>query len=213
MSDHTDSINLLRELAFGYDRDLPFDAKTAQAGEGGGVSVERFEITSRYDERISGLLIQSQDAEGPRPLILVGHPRHAGQVQRLCALAGRAMGPTRRNLRHHRPGRTRRASQTAGLDGGLPALANASPRSVVANRRRPGCEPSITSRNAPKSTPTASASSVFPWAECAERRSWDWMSASRPRLSASPARAPCPVAAAVPANWPTPSLIRVPTRR
>ena len=74
MSNDTDQPNLLRALAFGYDRDLPFDASTAQAGEGGGVSVERFEITSRYDERISGFLIQSVEAEGPRPLILVGHP-------------------------------------------------------------------------------------------------------------------------------------------
>ncbi len=74
MSDDTDQLRLLRELAFGYDRDLPFDAQTAQAGEGGGITVERFEITSRYDERISGLLIQSAEAEGPRPLVLVGHP-------------------------------------------------------------------------------------------------------------------------------------------
>lgn len=72
MSD--DMLDLLRTLAFGYDRDLPFDAKTASAGEGGGLTVERFEITSRYEERVSGLLMQSVDAEGPRPLILVGHP-------------------------------------------------------------------------------------------------------------------------------------------
>ena len=69
-----DTTNLLRELAFGYDRDLPFDAKIAQAGEGGGMTVERFEITSRYDDRVGGLLMQSTEAGGPRPLILVGHP-------------------------------------------------------------------------------------------------------------------------------------------
>ncbi|MYB21784.1 MAG: hypothetical protein F4066_10555 [Chloroflexi bacterium] len=74
MSDDTDPTTLLRELAFGYDRDLPFDAQTAPAGEGGGISVERFEITSRYSERISGLLVQSVEAEGTRPLVLVGHP-------------------------------------------------------------------------------------------------------------------------------------------
>lgn len=72
MSD--DMLDLLRTLAFGYDRDLPFDANTAPAGEGGGLTVERFEITSRYEERVSGLLMQSVNAEGPRPLILVGHP-------------------------------------------------------------------------------------------------------------------------------------------
>lgn len=77
MSDESDPTNLLRELAFGYDRDLPFDAKTSPAGEGGGINVERFEITSRYDARVSGLLIQADQAdqaEGPRPLVLIGHP-------------------------------------------------------------------------------------------------------------------------------------------
>ncbi len=77
MSDHQAEIELLRTLAFDYDRDLPFDAKTAPAGEGGGLTVERFEITSRYEERVGGLLIQAvgaDDSDGPRPLILVGHP-------------------------------------------------------------------------------------------------------------------------------------------
>ena len=69
-----DTTDLLRELAFGYDRDLPFGAKTTQAGEGGRMIVERFEITSRYDDRVGGLLMQSADAVGPRPLVLVGHP-------------------------------------------------------------------------------------------------------------------------------------------
>ncbi len=74
MSNPSDPLALLRSLAFGYDRDLPFEAKTAPAGEGGGLAVERFEITSRYEERVGGLLMQAVDAEGPRPLILVGHP-------------------------------------------------------------------------------------------------------------------------------------------
>ncbi len=74
MSDESNQLKLLRSLAFGYDRDLPFDAKTAAAGQGGGLTVERFEITSRYEERVSGLLMQSADADGPRPLILIGHP-------------------------------------------------------------------------------------------------------------------------------------------
>lgn len=74
MSDDAIHESLLRELAFGYDRDLPLDVKTAAAGEGGGLSVERFEITSRYEERVAGFLMQSAEADGPRPLILVGHP-------------------------------------------------------------------------------------------------------------------------------------------
>lgn len=74
MSDSSDSMELLCELAFGYDRDLPFSATTAPAGEGNSLVVERFEITSRYEERVSGLLLQSRETEGPRPLVLVGHP-------------------------------------------------------------------------------------------------------------------------------------------
>ena len=74
MSDDSDREQLLRALAFGYDRDLPFDAKTEPAGESTGLSIERFEITSRYEERVAGLLLQPVEADGPRPLILVGHP-------------------------------------------------------------------------------------------------------------------------------------------
>ena len=74
INEATRQLERLRSLAFGYDRDLPFDATTAPAGEGGGLAFERFEITSRYEERVAGLLIQSATAEGPRPLILIGHP-------------------------------------------------------------------------------------------------------------------------------------------
>lgn len=74
MSDDTASKRLLQALAFGYDSDLPFDAKTSPAGEGANLTIERFEITSRYQERVSGLLLQPADTNGPRPLILVGHP-------------------------------------------------------------------------------------------------------------------------------------------
>ena len=74
MSDAASQVDLLRALAFGYDRDLPFDSTTAPAGEGGGVTIERFEITSRFEERVAGFLMQSVEAAGPRPLILVGHP-------------------------------------------------------------------------------------------------------------------------------------------
>ena len=74
MSDDTTAAGLLQALAFGYDRDRPFDAATKPAGEGGGLSVERFEITSRYEERVAGLLLQSTEATDPRPLILIGHP-------------------------------------------------------------------------------------------------------------------------------------------
>ncbi len=74
MSDDSAMLDLLRDLAFGYDRDLPFAAKTALVGEDDGIEIERFEITSRYEERVSGFLIRTAESAAPRPLILVGHP-------------------------------------------------------------------------------------------------------------------------------------------
>ena len=74
MSDESTNLELLRSLAFGYDRDLPYNATTSSTGEGGGLTVERFEISSRYEDRVGGLLMGAVDANGPRPLILVGHP-------------------------------------------------------------------------------------------------------------------------------------------
>ena len=74
MSDDSEQLDLLRALAFGYDRDFPFDATAEPAGDGAGMTVERFEITSRFEERVSGFLLQSVETDGPRPLILVGHP-------------------------------------------------------------------------------------------------------------------------------------------
>ena len=66
--------DLMLDLAFGYDRDLPFEAtrEVGQAAET--LNIERFEITSRNDQRVPGLLLYDPRHEGPRPLILVGHP-------------------------------------------------------------------------------------------------------------------------------------------
>ena len=65
---------LLADLAFGYDRDLPLEAERRAVREGETLTVERFEITSRNDQRVPGLLLADPRAEGPRPLVLVGHP-------------------------------------------------------------------------------------------------------------------------------------------
>lgn len=64
----------LLELAFGYDRDLPLEAERATVRDGGSLRIERFEISSRNDQRVPGLLLSDPRRQGPRPLILVGHP-------------------------------------------------------------------------------------------------------------------------------------------
>lgn len=64
----------LFELAFGYDRDLPFDAERRTVREADSLKLERFELTSRNDQRVPGLLLSDPNAAGPRPLVLVGHP-------------------------------------------------------------------------------------------------------------------------------------------
>lgn len=73
-ANQSNPIDLLRSLAFGYDHDLPFQATTSPAGQGTQITIERFEISSRYDERVSGLLLLPDDLDQPRPLVLVGHP-------------------------------------------------------------------------------------------------------------------------------------------
>ena len=72
--------DLLQDLAFGYDRDLPFEATREMGQAGETFNTERFEITSRNDQRVPGLLLYDPRHEGPRPLILVGHP---GTLDRL----------------------------------------------------------------------------------------------------------------------------------
>ena len=64
----------LFDLAFGYDRDLPLEAERRTVRDAETLKVERFELTSRNDQRVPGLLLSDPCAEGPRPLVLVGHP-------------------------------------------------------------------------------------------------------------------------------------------
>ena len=64
----------LFELAFGYDRDLPLDAERRTLREADSLKLERFELSSRNEQRVPGLLLSDPNAEGPRPLVLVGHP-------------------------------------------------------------------------------------------------------------------------------------------
>ena len=74
MSDTDPSADPLFDLAFGYDRDLPLEAERRVVRESNSLKLERFELTSRNDQRVPGLLLSDPRAEGPRPLILVGHP-------------------------------------------------------------------------------------------------------------------------------------------
>ena len=64
----------LLDLAFGYDRDLPLEAERKVLREGESLRIERFEVTSRYDQRVPGLLLADPRAEGARPLALLAHP-------------------------------------------------------------------------------------------------------------------------------------------
>lgn len=64
----------LLDLAFGYDRDLPLEAERKVLREGESLRIERFEVTSRYDQRVAGLLLADPRAEGARPLALLAHP-------------------------------------------------------------------------------------------------------------------------------------------
>ncbi len=77
LSDMPDADQLpdpLFDLAFGYDRDLPLEAERRTVRDAETLKVERFELTSRNDQRVPGLLLSDPRAEGPRPLVLVGHP-------------------------------------------------------------------------------------------------------------------------------------------
>ena len=65
-----DALNLL----YAYDPDWPLDATTSELSSNETLRTERFEYTSRHDERVSGLVLSDPTAEGPRPLVLVAHP-------------------------------------------------------------------------------------------------------------------------------------------
>lgn len=64
----------LLELAFGYDRDLPLEAERETLRESERLRIERFELSSRNDQRVPGLLLCDPRADAPRPLALIAHP-------------------------------------------------------------------------------------------------------------------------------------------
>ena len=66
--------DLLFELAFGYDRGLPLEIERRTLRSSETLSVERFEFTSRNDQRVPGLLLSDPRRDGPQPLILAAHP-------------------------------------------------------------------------------------------------------------------------------------------
>lgn len=61
-------------LTYAYDRDWPLEPAVETVREAEGLRVERFEITSRHDQRVPGLILSDPAAEGSRPLLLVAHP-------------------------------------------------------------------------------------------------------------------------------------------
>ena len=70
----TDLPPALLDLAFGYDRDLPLDAERKNLRESETLRIDRFEISSRNEQRVPGLLLADPRAEAPRPLALIAHP-------------------------------------------------------------------------------------------------------------------------------------------
>ena len=82
MSDTTDAaaapgwrfpLDTVRAI-YAYDHDYPLEATIQPSGEGTGMVVERFAITSIHDQRVPGLLMRSADASGPAPALLIAHP-------------------------------------------------------------------------------------------------------------------------------------------
>jgi len=63
-----------RALFYRYDAQLPLDAHTEVVGDTDSLRLERFEITSRHDHRVPGLLLYDPRVQGPRPTVLIAHP-------------------------------------------------------------------------------------------------------------------------------------------
>ena len=70
----TDLPPALLDLVFGYDRDLPLDAERKTLRESETLRIERFELSSRNEQRVPGLLLADPRADAPRPLALIAHP-------------------------------------------------------------------------------------------------------------------------------------------
>ena len=63
-----------RALFYRYDRDLPLQPRVEALSESDSLTVQRFEVTSRHDQRVPGLLLSDPRANGPRPTVLIAHP-------------------------------------------------------------------------------------------------------------------------------------------
>ena len=63
-----------RALFYRYDSQLPLAPRTEVVGDAESLRAERFEISSRHDQRVPGLLLYDPRADRPRPTILIAHP-------------------------------------------------------------------------------------------------------------------------------------------
>ena len=63
----------LRDLFFGYDKALPFNAEERDLGVRDGVHTLHFAIDSTHGERVPGLLWTPESADGPLPLVILQH--------------------------------------------------------------------------------------------------------------------------------------------
>ena len=71
---------VLRQF-YAYDGERPLEATSdgPLVEDSESLRVQRFEITSRHDERVPGLILWDPRREGPSPVVLVAHPATLGK--------------------------------------------------------------------------------------------------------------------------------------
>lgn len=61
-------------LLYVYDSDAPLEGQTQATESSGPLRVERFQVQSRHEQTVPGLILSDPEDDAPRPLVLVGHP-------------------------------------------------------------------------------------------------------------------------------------------
>ena len=67
------SLDALR-LLYAYDSDAPLAAEFTELQASDSLRLDRFEFSSRHEQRVSGILLSDPSDDAPRPLVLVAHP-------------------------------------------------------------------------------------------------------------------------------------------
>ncbi len=61
-------------LLYAYDSDAPLAAKFTELQASDSLRLDRFEFSSRHEQRVAGILLSDPSDDAPRPLVLVAHP-------------------------------------------------------------------------------------------------------------------------------------------